>query len=83
MAFNKTTQPNDFCDAHAATDLWKTLLLNFHLIRLSIDRLVGSLEKGSLSRGAPIYGNSRRGNFRTLIVILLFLCVLYFLSSLM
>ena len=35
--------------------LWKTLLLNFHLIRLSIDRLVGSLEKGSLSRGAPIY----------------------------
>ena len=64
MAFNKTTRPNDFWDAHAATHLWKTWLLNFNLIRLS--------------RGAPIYGNSRRGNFRKLIVILLFLCVCTF-----
>ena len=59
-----TTRPNDFWDAHAATNLWKTWLLNFHLIRLSIHRLVGSLEKVSLSKRAPIYGNSRRGNFR-------------------
>ena len=73
MAFNKTTRHNDFWDAHAATHLWKTWLLNFHLIRHSIDRLVGSLEKGSLSSGAPIYGNSRK-----LIVILLFLCVCTF-----
>ena len=51
MTFNKTTRPNDFWDAHAATHLWKTWLLNFYLIRLSIDRLVGRLEKGSLSRG--------------------------------
>ena len=75
MAFNKTTRPNNFWDAHAATHLWKTWLLNFYLIRLSIDRLVGSLEKGSLSSGAPMYGISCRGNFRKLIVILLFLCV--------
>ena len=51
MAFNKTTRPNDFWDAHAVTYLWKTWLLIFYLIRLSIDRLVGRLEKGSLSRG--------------------------------
>ena len=78
MAFNKTTRPNDFWDAHAATHLWKTWLLNFHLIRLSIDRLVGTLETGSLSSGAPIYGNSRHSNFRKSIVILLFLCVCTF-----
>ena len=51
MAFNKTARPNDFWDAHAATHLWKTGFLNFYLIRLSIDRLVGRLEKGRLSRG--------------------------------
>ena len=49
--------------------------LRYHDIIIKVGR---KFREGEFIKGVPIYGDSRRGIFRKLIIVLLFLCVCTF-----